>query len=275
MNGDKKTNPNTALVGSDEHFITAQNYEIAFGRNITAEDVDLGRPICVVGDEVAKVLFENEDPIGRKVRASTGRITRSSASSPRAAPVWRVSTTSSSLPSRAARDLRTPVAVDRHQRPGPQPGPPPPRTRRSASCDWCVNWSRRIPTTSRSFTNEFIESFNKIADIISIGAFVISAIALLAAGVGVMNIMLVSVTERTKEIGVRKSIGAKQRDILTQFLIEAVALSLVGAGGRCRNRRRRRRLGRPLHEGRVCLSLGLGVHRPVRVRGGIGVLFGF
>ena len=73
-----------------------------------------------------------------------------------------------------------------------------------------------------------IEAFNKIAGIVAIGAFVISAIALLASGVGVMNIMLVSVTERTKEIGIRKSIGARKRNILTQFLIEAVVLSLVG-----------------------------------------------
>ena len=79
------------------------------------------------------------------------------------------------------------------------------------------------------YSNDSLKSaFTSIAGVVRIGAFVISFIALIAAGIGIMNIMLVSVTERTKEIGVRKSIGARSRDILRQFLTEAVFISEAG-----------------------------------------------
>jgi putative ABC transport system permease protein len=79
------------------------------------------------------------------------------------------------------------------------------------------------------FSNDsLIEQINGITGGVKIGAMVISIIALLAAGVGIMNIMLVSVTERTREIGIRKAIGAPKMVILSQFLIEAVTLCLIG-----------------------------------------------
>ncbi len=75
---------------------------------------------------------------------------------------------------------------------------------------------------------QMLTQVNDITSGVRIGSIVIAAIALLAAGVGIMNIMLVSVTERTREIGIRKAIGAKRNNILFQFLTESVTLSLIG-----------------------------------------------
>jgi putative ABC transport system permease protein len=85
------------------------------------------------------------------------------------------------------------------------------------------------PNDFEIYSNDSLKSaFTSIAGVVRVGAFVISFIALVAAGIGIMNIMLVSVTERTKEIGVRKSIGARSRDIMRQFLTEAVLISEAG-----------------------------------------------
>jgi putative ABC transport system permease protein len=102
-------------------------------------------------------------------------------------------------------------------------------TRPSRRCASCAELKPEQENDFELYSNEsLISSFAKVADAVAAGSFVISGIALLAAGVGIMNIMLVSVTERTKEIGIRKSIGARKKNILTQFLIEAVAISLAG-----------------------------------------------
>jgi len=85
------------------------------------------------------------------------------------------------------------------------------------------------PNDFEIYSNDtLLTAFANIAGTIRIGAFVISAIALLAAGIGIMNIMLVSVTERTREIGLRKAIGARKPDIVRQFLLEAITLSEAG-----------------------------------------------
>jgi len=76
--------------------------------------------------------------------------------------------------------------------------------------------------------DSLIEQFRSLTFAVRVGVIVISSISLLAAGIGIMNIMLVSVTERTREIGVRRAIGAKKRNILTQFILEAVVICQMG-----------------------------------------------
>src|SRR4029077_7588205 len=112
------------------------------------------------------------------------------------------------------------------------------------------------------YSNDSIQGvFRSVAGNVRIGAFVISTIALFAAGVGIMNIMLVSVTERTKEIGMRKSVGARKFDIRMQFLFEALFLSLMGAIGGIVLGVACREWTRDLAAGHDDLSVGLGDSR--------------
>ncbi len=102
-------------------------------------------------------------------------------------------------------------------------------SRCAASCASSAKFRPAQPDDFEIFSNDsLIEQFESFTRAVRIGVTVVSSIALLAAGIGIMNIMLVSVTERTREIGIRRAIGAKKRNIMTQFIMEAIVLCEVG-----------------------------------------------
>jgi len=227
----RRTNPSMQLIGSDENFMTAFDYAIAAGRNLGADDNALGRPVCVIGDDVRAKLFPNEDPIGALVRIGAQNYTVIGVTEPKGSTMGQ------------SRDAFVVVPITRWmmafgsayrsisinvQSPD-QPSLPAVQDRAIGMMRLARGLAPEDPNDFEVFSNDsLIETTKSVTDSIAFGALGISAIALLAAGVGVMNIMLVSVTERTKEIGVRKSIGAKKTNILAQFLLESVALSLIG-----------------------------------------------
>jgi len=231
INRDRRTNPNVMLAGADENFITAFNYDVAIGRNLGPDDVEYGRPVCVVGADVVEKLFGREEALGHLVRINSQNYTI----------VGVLAAKGTSFGMSQDNFVLTPITrwlaiYGRAWRSVSINVQAPTQADMAATQEKATGAMRLVRGLHPEDLNDFevfsneslIEAFNKIADIVAIGALVISAIALLASGVGVMNIMLVSVTERTKEIGVRKSIGAKKRNILLQFLAEAVALSLIG-----------------------------------------------
>jgi putative ABC transport system permease protein len=228
---DRRTNPNVRLLGADENFLTAQNFELAAGRNIQADDVEFGRAVVLLGHDVVTKLFANEDPLGKTVRIDGQSYAVVGVLASKGTSFGGNQDTNTIIPitqylevyGRSFRSLSINVQA-------------PSQETLAATQDYAIGIMRQVRTLDPESPNDFeifsndslIETFNKVASVVAIGAFVISAIALLASGVGVMNIMLVSVTERTKEIGIRKSIGARKRSILMQFLLEAVVLSLAG-----------------------------------------------
>jgi putative ABC transport system permease protein len=228
---EENTNPNVQFVGTDENYLTSYAYEVASGRPISLEDVSFARPIAVIGDDVRKRLFRNSDPLGETIRIDGTSLTVVGVLEPKGSsfgqsldnrvvtPITRWFSTYG----RAGRSITINVQAESAEN-------------LDAVMELGIGAMRLVrglaPEDANNFdttTNDsLIRTFNDVLNQVAIGAFVISAIALLAAGVGVMNIMLVSVTERTREIGIRKSLGARKLTILTQFLTEAVALSLFG-----------------------------------------------
>ncbi|HZP60999.1 MAG TPA: ABC transporter permease [Opitutaceae bacterium] len=229
--GGHQTNPNIAYGGTDQNFLVANQYSIDYGRNLSDEDVALARPVVVIGKDVEKKLFPQESPVGKTIKVNThtylvigvlaekGTSFGQSQDSTVLVPITRFLEDNGST----RRSLMIATEAPSHEL-------------YNATLDKAIAAMRIARGLRPEQENDFevysndslISAFGKVADIVGAGALIISAIALLTAGVGIMNIMLVSVTERTKEIGIRKSIGAKKRSILTQFLFESVTLSLVG-----------------------------------------------
>jgi putative ABC transport system permease protein len=228
----RKTNPNLEVCGTNQGFLVANNFTIANGRNLTPNDVELARNVCVVGKAVLDRLFPEGGAVGNTIRldgrsyevvgtfAPKGEAFGANEDNQVIIPITRFFENYGS----ANRSLN--IAVQAQN-----------QLVYEKTMGYAIGAFRKArelkpedPNDFDIYSNDSLASaFRDIAGMVRIGAFVISTIALIAAGVGIMNIMLVSVTERTKEIGVRKSLGARQRDIRLQFLLEALFLSLIGA----------------------------------------------
>jgi putative ABC transport system permease protein len=229
--GGRKTTPGLTFGGTNEHFLAANQYAIELGRNFTPDDIELSRPVIIIGQSIVQRLFPAEDPLGKVIKlrertytvigtfATKGSQFGDDQDDAAMVPITRFLNDYGS--ERVTVNIATQAASQLVY---------------NETIEKAITAMRIVRELKPEDENDFelysndslITAFAKIADVIAAGSFVISGIALLAAGVGIMNIMLVSVTERTKEIGIRKSIGARKKSILTQFLIEAVAISLAG-----------------------------------------------
>ncbi len=230
--GDRRTSPRIRIVGTNEHYIAANNHEIAYGRNLSSADTEFNRAVVIIGREIEEALFPGLNPIGERILLGNAAYEVVGVLGERGTRFG------SSLDNLALIPSTRFVANHWHRwRTMNITVQAPDMLTMRAAIEFAVAEMRVIrglapedPNNFDIFTNDALQdAFAEIAYIVGIGGLLISAIALVCAGIGIMNIMLVSVTERTREIGVRKSIGARRRDILTQFLLEAVFLSEFGA----------------------------------------------
>jgi putative ABC transport system permease protein len=229
--GNRETNPNISVAGETLDGVKTNNWKVEYGRDMRRSDIENSTDVCILGQDVVEKIFPNMNAIGQTVRVD-GRPLRVIGVLERQPSMFGQSrdnyivipiTTWQAMYGKYRRSVNIMVTA-------------PSKESYADVIEAAIGHFRKIrkvppgePDDFSVFSNEsLITQVNDITGPIKIGALAVSLVALLAAGVGIMNIMLVSVTERTKEIGIRKAIGARKSSILVQFLIEAIILCVVG-----------------------------------------------
>ncbi len=227
----RRTSTGVTIVGTTDQYLQTSGVTVSEGRFISPADAAGGRPVCVIGTQVATNLFQGESPIGNKVKIGRqtyevigvlekqGTIMGVFSLDNRAivplekfmSTVWNNPDITIQVKARelvqledAREELRYAMRRIRHIAP-------------SDPDDFAINQQ-----------GQFVDMFHRVAGMIAGVGFFITGLSLFVGGIGIMNIMFVSVAERTREIGIRKAIGAKQRTILLQFLTEAGCICLLG-----------------------------------------------
>lgn len=225
-------NWSTNITGTDNEYFSAANWKISEGRLFTETESRIGKAVCILGNTVKKELFDNQNPIGYKIRLekmscqvigllkSKGQSTLGSDQDDFILLPLRtfhrrisgntdikrimISVNNNISTEKVKEEIQTLLRKIR-------------RVSNNEEDDFTVLDMKQIANMLSSTTNTLTMLLSSIA-----------AVGLLVGGIGIMNIMLVSVSERTREIGIRLAIGAMKRDVLTQFLVEAVVLSVLG-----------------------------------------------
>ncbi len=225
-------NWSTSVTGSDNAYLTARNWTLTAGRAFTDSELRAGRAVCIIGASVRRELFGAQDPIGQRLRLKklaceiVGLLEAKGQSS--------MGMDQDDLVLMPIRTLQRRIAGNQDVDViylSVQPGRPMERT--IADVERLLRERRHIGAMDED--NFTVRDMREIASMLAgtttvltslLGA--VASVSLLVGGIGIMNIMLVSVTERTREIGIRLAIGAREGEVLMQFLVEAVVLASFG-----------------------------------------------
>ncbi len=233
---DGKTNPNVAICGGTPEYAPNNTHYVRLGRNISQMDVKSARNVAVIGQAIAEKLFPFVDPIGKVMRLDGRKYQVVGVFDEKKSAFGSAFDNYVLIPITTYMGIYGLIGRDGF----PRSVNVTVRAKTPELIRDAIEETRQVLRRERGvkanekdnfdfFNSEsLITQFNQLTVGVKIAAFVIGIIALIVAGIGIMNIMLVSVTERTKEIGIRKSLGAKPRQILTQFLLEAVILCNIG-----------------------------------------------
>jgi putative ABC transport system permease protein len=228
----EKSSPNIGVIGADENYLLNAGHEISRGRNMTPVEVNDGRHVAIVGGEVVKTLFRSdEDPIDKVISIGPGKYRIIGVSKEKGSSMSFTGDRQCIVPinnvrqyfSRPNMNYTISVRADDPQK----------MEAAISETTGLFRIIRKVPvgeddTFSIVKSDNIVEMLNDFLKEIRIGAIVIGIITLFGAVIGLMNIMLVAVAERTREIGIRKAVGANRARILNQFLIEAIVIGQLG-----------------------------------------------
>lgn len=228
--GNEETEPTVRIVGSNEYYLNNNAYELADGRNFNSEDIQYNRPYAIIGDDIREDLFQTEYPLGKNIRIAGHQYQVIGLLDEKG------SIFGQSLDNFVIIPYTTALNIYGGNRNIDIQAKAPSMEFLEASMDEITGIMRVIRRVAPGLENDFeIETndslagtFDQFTFILYAVGFIIGGITLFGAGIGVMNIMLVSVTERTREIGIRKAVGATRKAITSQFLMEAIFICQLG-----------------------------------------------
>jgi len=220
---------NIEFAGTEEGYAEGGAERMLYGRFFTDGESRRHEPVVVIGEHVHKALFQQIDPVGKWIEVNGHQFQ----------VVGVMARMSASFPGQEDRRVLLPYFTMRKMFPNAKQimfviaGRPGQVNRAMDESQSMLRQLRKVPPTKPddfwlSTGNQMLEDFHRITATVAIVMVAMSSIGLLVGGIGVMNIMLVSVTERTREIGIRKAVGARRSDIVVQFLTEAVVLTGMG-----------------------------------------------
>ncbi len=224
-------NTRTNVLGAGPEYFSIRNMPLAKGQIFTEDDVRRRAKVAVIGDTVRENLFNGIDPIGKDIKINGQNFRVIGLVQKRGAAGWRNPDDQVTIPYTTA--MRRVFGVDYLNRISVQAVSQDRMLQAQDEILAAIARAHRTPPDAepdvRIFNQaDITESANQQTAFLTMLLAGIALVSLVVGGIGIMNIMLVSVTERTREIGIRKAIGARRRDILLQFLIESVTLSLAG-----------------------------------------------
>ena len=229
--GNEKTNPNISVLGADENYMASAGYKLASGRNFSQSELDYGTSVVLIGDEIKTRLFPATDPVNKTIHIGNNKFRIIGVFQAKGSSVGFGGDKVCIIPLLRAKQVMTitnpsyTISVT-----GDDPA------RMEAAIGEATSLFRIVRNLKVSDENNFeITKSDAIAQTfidnlryVRWGGIVIGTITLIGAAIALMNIMIVSVTERTREIGIRKAIGATPIVIRRQFLIEAIVICLMG-----------------------------------------------